>query len=76
MSSHRKRLFSELDAAELLAAVASCRRACVLAMSKAPIGSDGAAAVSELMRALDRMAEALTGDRERLWARLHSTPKR
>jgi hypothetical protein len=76
MSSRPKRYFSEFDTAELLAAVAACRRSCVLAMSKAPIGSEGADAVSELMRTLDRMAELLTGDREHLWARLHSTPKR
>jgi hypothetical protein len=76
MSNRRRRLFSEFDADDLLAAVEACREAAVRAHTRAPIGSEGFEVVGELLAALDRVAEAVTGDRERYWMRLHSTPKR
>jgi hypothetical protein len=73
---NRRRIFSEHDAQALLQAVADCRRAAILALSRAPIHAEGTQAVLQLLAALDEVAEALTGDRERFWMRLHSTPKR
>jgi len=72
----RRRIFSDHDAQALLQAVGDCRRATILALSRAPIHAEGTQAVLKLLAALDEVAEALTGDQERFWTRLHSTPKR
>jgi hypothetical protein len=76
MTNRRQRIFSDSDADDLLRAVGECRRAAVLALSRAPIHAEGTKAVMELLAVLDSIAEALTGDRERFWAKPHSTPKR
>jgi hypothetical protein len=76
MANRRQRIFSEGDANDLLRAVDECRRAAVLALSRAPIQAEGRKAVLELLTALDNLAEALTGYRERFWTKPHSTPKR
>jgi hypothetical protein len=66
---------SEHDAPDVMVAVEACREAAVRARTRATIGSEGFEVVGELLAALDRVAEAVTGDRERFWNRLHSTPK-
>ena len=76
MARPRANRLSDLECDELMRAVQACRSACVLALSKAPIDAEGVAVVRELMAVMDRLAEALQGDRERFWTRLHSTPKR
>lgn len=70
-----KRLFSEANSAALLLSVQECRRAAVMALARAPIHSEGYNAINDLIDALDRITGALTGDRERFWAKLHSTPR-
>ena len=62
-----KRHFSANDSAALLSAIGECRRACVDAHRKAPIGGPIYRAVSRLMEEIDLMAEALTGDRRHFW---------
>ena len=59
---HRRHC-SENDLAALLAAIGECRRACVVANSKAPIGGPIYRAASRLMEEIDLVAEVLTGDR-------------
>ncbi len=76
MSNRRQRIFSDSEAADLLRAVQDCRQAAVLALGRVPIQAEGRQVVVDLLGVLDAVAEALTGDRERLWARAHSTPKR
>jgi hypothetical protein len=72
----RPRRFYAGDAEDLLAAVRACRRAAVCALGKAPCEAEGTAVVRDLVDVLDRLAEALTGDRERFWTPLHTTPRR
>lgn len=73
---HRNRHLDPRAAADLLEAIRLCRLAATRAMATAPIGSPGAEAIRDAISALDRLAEALTGDREHFWMRLHSVPKR
>ena len=75
MTNRRQRIFSDDDAQDLLRAVGECRRAAVLALGRAPINSEGSKAVLDLLVVLDNVALVLTGNRERFWMRLHSTPK-
>ena len=58
-----RRHFSENDSTALLVAIGECRRACVVANSKAPIGGPIYRAASRLMEEIDLVAEVLTGDR-------------
>ena len=58
-----RRHFSENDSAALLVAIGECRRACVVANSKAPIAGPIYRAATRLMQEIDFVAEVLTGDR-------------
>jgi len=69
-----RRHFSENDSAILLAAIGECRRACIGASSKAPIGDPIYRAATRLIEEIDLMAEALTGDRRHFWLKPSSTP--
>ncbi|TCZ61092.1 hypothetical protein [Roseicella aquatilis] len=73
MPKHRRRMLmpDAVDAA--LEAAEACRRAAMDVMRQAPIGGPVYQAASAVMDALDGLAEALTGDRERFWAKPHST---
>lgn len=71
----RNQYLDPQSAADLLEAIRTCRQAATRAMATAPIGSEGAAAIQQAIVALDRLTEALTGDRELFWLRLHSVPK-
>jgi hypothetical protein len=68
------RHFSENDSSALLAAIGECRRACVAANSKAPVGGPIYRAAARLMDEIDLVAEVLTGDRRHFWLRPHGTP--
>jgi hypothetical protein len=70
----RRRRFSQADSDALLRAVQECRRAAVQALTQAPIHSEGARAVRELIAVLDDLVEALTGEAGLFWAKPHSTP--
>ncbi len=72
----RNRHLDPQSAADLLEAIRVCRLAATRAMATAPIGSEGAQAIQAAIAALDRLTEALTGERELFWSRLHSVPKR
>lgn len=72
----RNRHLDPHAAAELLEAVRACRLAATRALATAPIGSEGAQAIQQAIVALDLLTEALTGERERFWSRLHSVPRR
>ncbi|GGH16193.1 hypothetical protein GCM10007036_16700 [Alsobacter metallidurans] len=52
-----------------------CRSAAVRAITRAPIGSEGAIACRELLTVLDNLAGALTGDHRRFWSKPHYTPE-
>jgi len=54
-----RRHFSAIDSAFLLAAIGECRRACIVASSKAPIGGPIYRAATRLIEEIDLMAEAL-----------------
>jgi hypothetical protein len=69
-----RRQFSANDSAILLAAIGECRRACIAANSKAPIGDPIYRASTRLIEEIDLMAEALTGDRRHFWLKPSSTP--
>jgi len=69
-----RRHFGENDSAILLAAIGECRRACIAAISKAPIGGPIYRAATRLIEEIDLMAEALAGDRRRFWLKPSSTP--
>ena len=69
-----RRHFSANDSAILLAAIGECRRACIAASSKAPIGGPIYRAATRLIEEIDLMAEALTGDRRHFWLKPSSTP--
>ena len=58
----------------LLAAIGECRRACITASFKAPIGGPIYRAATRLMEEIDLMAEALTGDRIHFWTKPPTTP--
>lgn len=74
--SQRNRHLDPRAAADLLDAIRVCRFAATRALATAPIGSPGAAAIGDAIGTLDRLTEALTGDREHFWMRPHSVPKR
>jgi hypothetical protein len=75
MSRRRtKRYWTEMDRDALLAAVASCRDACVRAITRAPNKSDVYEATSRLMDAIDDVACVLTGDRTHFHLKPHSAP--
>lgn len=65
----RRRIFSEVDRRELLAAVALCRLAMVKAAARAPIGSELYRDVQASIALFDELAFELTGNREHFWAR-------
>src|SRR4051794_3177192 len=67
------RHFSENDSDRLLAAIGECRRACIAANTKAPIGGPVYRAGARLMEEIDLVAEVLTGDRRHFWMRPHGT---
>ena len=69
-----RRHFSASDSAILLAAIGECRRACITASSKAPIGGPIYRAATRLIEEIDLMAEALTGYRRHFWLKPSSTP--
>ena len=69
-----RRHFSANDSAILLAAIGECRRACIAANTKAPIGGPIYRAATRLLNEIDLMAEALTGDRRHFWLKPSSTP--
>jgi hypothetical protein len=69
-----RRHFSENDSDRLLAAIGECRRACIAANTKAPIGGPIYRAASRLMEEIDLVAAVLTGDRRHFWLRPHGTP--
>ena len=69
-----RRHFSANDSAFLLAAIGECRRACITASSKAPIGGPIYRAATRLIEEIDLVAEALTGDRRHFWLKPPSTP--
>ena len=75
MARPRPTRLYDTDCDALLAAVEECRRAAVQALTRAPIQAEGTQTVRELMEVLDRLAECLTGDRERFWAKPSTTPK-
>ena len=52
-----------MDRDALLAALGTCRDACVRACTRAPIKSDVYGATGKLMDAIDDVAGVLTGDR-------------
>jgi hypothetical protein len=62
-SRRSKRIFSDMDRDALLAAIGACRSACIRATTAAPIGEPIYVAVGNLQRAIDDIAEVLTGDR-------------
>ena len=62
-----RRHFSANDSAILLAAIGECRRACITASSKSPIGGPIYRAATRLIEEIDLMAEALTGDQRHFW---------
>ena len=62
-----------MDRQALLDAIGECRRACITATSKAPIGGDVYQAAGKLVSVIDDMAGTLTGDREALHLKGHST---
>lgn len=64
-----KRFLGEIDRHELLTALATCRASLVQVLAKAPIYGDEYRAVAFLMRQIDDVVEAATGNRELLWAR-------
>ena len=76
MAKPRPPRLYDTDCDALLAAVEECRRAAVQALTRAPIQAEGTRTVRELMEVLDRLAECLTGDRERFWAKPSTTPKK
>jgi hypothetical protein len=69
-----RRHFSANDSTILLAAIGECRRACIGASSKAPIGGPIYRAATRLIEEIDLVAEALTGDRRHFWLKPSSTP--
>ena len=69
-----RRHFSANDSAILLAAIGECRRACIAANTKAPIGGPIYRAATRLLEEIDLMAEALTGDRSHFWMKPPTTP--
>ena len=72
MSRRRSgRYFDESDTAALLTAIGSCREACIVAMTKAPIGGTAYQATHKLVDAIDATAAALTGNREYFRLPLH-----
>ncbi len=72
MIRRTKRSFSEGDRRALLDAMEQCRKACVQTRTVAPIGGDVYQGAGELMRAVDEMAEVLTGDRTHFHGKSHS----
>ena len=64
MPRRTQRYFGGDDGQALLAAISSCRKACVTASIKAPIDSDVYRSTQRLMDAIDDLAGVLTGDRE------------
>src|SRR4051794_37103776 len=66
-----RRHFSQNDSDRLLAAIGECRRACIAASTKAPIGGPIYRSSTRLMEEIDLVAEALTGDRRHFWMRPH-----
>jgi hypothetical protein len=57
-----KRILSDMDRDALLAAIGACRNACIRATTAAPIGEPIYVAAGNLQRAIDDLAEVLTGD--------------
>ncbi len=70
--SRSRRSFGAPDAREALAALESCRRAMVAVCAKAPVGSQVYRAADAVLTAIDDMAGAITGDRERFWTPGHA----
>jgi hypothetical protein len=60
----KKRVLSHTTAEATLAAAGDCRAACIRLMTEAPISSEAYQKAEALRRAVDDLAEALTGNRE------------
>lgn len=58
-----------IDAA--MEAAGECRKLCVQVLTEAPIGGPAYKAAGEVMDAIDKLAEALTGERKRFWLKPH-----
>lgn len=68
----KKRVLSHLTAEAALAEAANCRAACIRPMSEAPISSQAYQKAEALLRAVDDLAEVLTGNSKHF----HSPPPR
>jgi hypothetical protein len=66
MPARNRRVLSSRTVEEVLMDGCTCRRAMVRLSTEAPIGSPPYRAAVEVLDALDKLAEALTGDRT-LW---------
>jgi hypothetical protein len=76
MVSCHRRQFLEADAATLLAAIGTCRAACIEPLRKAPPTDEIARRTRALTSAIDDVVEVLTGTRGRFWLKPHGGPKR
>jgi hypothetical protein len=76
MSGRRRssRSFELGDKAELLSALEPCRKACIRAMTKAPIDLEVYRLTSKLVDVIDDVAEELTGSREYFHMPIHKAP--
>jgi hypothetical protein len=76
MSGRRRsyRSFEPSDKAELLTALEPCRKACIHAITKAPIDSEVYRRTSKLIDAIDDVAQELTGSREYFHLPAHKAP--
>jgi len=62
-----RRILTETDRQVLLAAIEQCRKACIDALRRAPCTGDVYRRTSDLVDAIDNVAELLTGNRKHFW---------
>ena len=68
----RRRILSPATSDAALASAGACRSAAVKLMTEAPIGGPAYRAAEELLRAIDGLAEALTGEADHFHTRPHT----
>lgn len=69
----RKRIYVGAEALDLLDRAEGWRKECVRVLSRAPINHPYYRSISEIMDAIDGLAEAVTGDRARFHAKAPRT---